>query len=149
MKRKILNILTVLLIGLSSCIGSVYPQTAPVKAETTEVSRETDNESSSKQLMVIEGELDIETAQTVQEDKQHVILTVTASTNDETSRINGIRGPDGTFIEGDEAAYTAPCNGTYEFEVFYEKEGAELSQLYYDYVFDSDRMTDGNKPSKT
>lgn len=43
---KILNILTVLLIGLSSCLGSVYPQSSPVKGETTELSREADNESS-------------------------------------------------------------------------------------------------------
>lgn len=82
-EAKILNILTVLLIGLSSCLGSAYPQSSPVKAETTELSREADNESSN-QLMVIEGELDIETAQTIHEDKQHVILTVIVNTEDET-----------------------------------------------------------------
>ena len=148
MKRKILNILTVLLIGLSTCLGSIYPKYTPIKAETTEATRETDNEPSSNQLMVIEGELDIETAQIVQEDKQHVTLKVLAKTEDKTIRINGIRGPDGIFTEGNEADYIAPCNGTYEFEVFYEKNGKELSQLYYEYVFDSELMTDGNKPSK-
>lgn len=45
-EAKILNILTVLLIGLSSCLGSVYPQSSPVKGETTELSSEADNESS-------------------------------------------------------------------------------------------------------
>lgn len=148
MKRKIFNILTVLLIGLSSCLGSVYPQYTPIKAETTEISSDANSQRSSNQLLMNEGELDIEVVQEVQKDKQHVTLKVTANTDDEVIRINGIRGPDGTIKEGDETTYTAPCNGTYEFEVFYEKTDAELSQFYYVYVFDSNRMTDGNKPSK-
>lgn len=71
--------------------------------------------------MIIEGELDIETAQTIQEDKQHVILTITLNTDDETIRINGIRGMEGIFNKGNETTYMATCIGTYEFEVFYEK----------------------------
>lgn len=148
MKRKILNILTVLLIGLSSCLGSVYPQTAPIKAETTEISSEADSEQISNQLIEIEGELDVKAVQTVQEDKQHITLKIFANTDDETIRINGIRGPDGTINEGDETTYTAPCNGTYEFEIFYEKDGNQHNQFYYEYVFDSNIMTDGNVPSK-
>lgn len=148
MKRKIVNILTVMLITLSSCLGSVYPQTTPVKAETTEVSSKAESEQTSNQLIEVEGELNVDAIQIIQKDKQRVALKVVAKTEDETIRINGIRGPDGIIVDGNKTTYIAPCNGTYEFEVFYEKDGEELSQLYYEYVFDSNRMTDGNRPSK-
>ena len=148
MKRKILDILTVALITLSSCLGSIYPQyTSVVKAETTETAPEAEN-ASSNQLMIIEGEIEIKADQQIQEDKQNVDLTVTASTDNLQIHIQSIRAPDGTVTEGNEINYAAPCNGTYEFEVFYEKGGEEKSQLYYEYVFSSGRMTDGNKPSK-
>lgn len=147
MKRKIVNILTVMLITLSSCLGSVYPQSAPVKAETVETTN-SENVSESNQLMIIEGEIEISSDQSIQSDKQHVELIITAYSDVDNVHIHGIRAPDGSSTEGNEIKYLAPCNGTYEFEVFYEKDGEEMSQLYYEYVFDSERMTDGNKPSK-
>lgn len=149
MKKKILNIITVGLIALSSCLGSIYPTYQPiVKAETMTTTAPDENSTSSNEIIIIEGEIEINANQHLQKDKQHVDLTVTAHSDDPQIRIHSIRAPDGTVIEGDEIIYSAPCNGTYEFEVYYEKESKEYNQLHYEYVFDSESMTDGKSPSK-
>lgn len=156
--EKLLKVFIVSFMALTSCIDSSI-LSMHVKAngndgsDIEEVIVPEDNESTQEINLAyrapfeIEGELTITGSQHVQEDKQHVALKINAGTDDKTIQINGIRGPDGMYIENNEIEYLAPCNGTYLFEVLYEKDGEQFTQQYLEFVFDSNRMTDGNAPS--
>ena len=92
-------------------------------------------------------ELAWQESQEVLEDGQHVRLSVSIEAEEDESVIS-VRKPDGTVEEGASASYDAPCNGLYEFEAVYEKDGEERTEMYYVIVFGSSRMEDGNRPSK-
>ena len=150
MKQKLLKIMAALAIALNTAsplvsMQSIYAEPSDIAAEQEP---ETNESETNSQIIIVEGEIDAKSMQEVQEDKHHVLISVDASSDEEGIEIHGIRAPDGSYTEGSSAEYLAPCNGTYEFKIVYTKAGEEKSQLYYEYVFASDRMEDGNPASK-
>lgn len=139
MKKIMLWLITILLF-----LGCMDMGTTPVNA----IKENKKTEELLPSLVENKGVIHVEVKQVIQSDGTHVNMEVTTSTADETVKVISIRSPDESVIEGSNGSYMAPCNGSYEFLITYEENGMEKTQTYVEYVFDSNSMSDGNKPSK-
>ncbi len=107
--------------------------------------------SQSTEAYVLQEEIDIDTVeivshQSVLEDGSSVLLEPEMQENGWTAV--RVINPDGTVSLGNRGNYLAPCNGVYEFIFVYSKEGKIEEYKHLEIVLDSNRMNDGNQPSK-